>query len=184
MSLILLLIGCGSCGQTTFQNTGVELTIDGDVTSLDSSGGEICGVRGSWASTFEEELSYWPGTRQVNVAIEPEVGNTLWPWEIGIAFPWDQVRGGNQVSLEEDTLSGSPCFRTEGGCEYGLAMSSGTISFLEIVPRHDPCDPFATLGMDMSWDLEFGEPGSEEYWVTSSGSDLVPVFIDFMCANP
>lgn len=36
----------------------------------------------------------------------------------------------------------------------------------------------------MSWDLAFGEVDSEEYWVSSRGDDAVPVFFDFLCANP
>ena len=87
MSLLLLLIGCASCGQTRFEN--------------------------------------------------------------------DQARGGNKVSFEESTPSGSPCFRTIDGCDYGLAMTSGTVDILDMNARHDPCDPFAQMEMDMSWDLEF-----------------------------
>ncbi len=184
MTLILLLIGCGSCGQTRFANTGLVLTIEDEETSLDVSGGELCGVRGSWGSTFEESLSAWPDSRQLNVSLSPEVGETLWPWEVQISMPWDSVRSGGEVTLEEGTLTGTPCYLTPNGCEATLGMTAGRITFQDMEPRHDPCDPFATLGVNMSWDLEFGEPGSEDYWVTSRGDDEIPVFIDFLCANP
>lgn len=182
MNLLTLLIGCGFCGQTTFENTGAEFNVGGDSTSLDTSGGEECGVRGSYADLWDEDLSNWPGSKDVQLLIRPAVDLVL-NWEIGVSFAWDQARGGNQVSFEEGTLNGTPCFRTEGGCEYTLAMTSGTIDILDMTARHDPCDPFAKMEMDMSWDLEFGEPGSEEYWVTSSGSDLVLVDISYLCAE-
>lgn len=182
MNLLTLLIGCGFCGQTTFQNTGAEFTVGGESTPLDTSGGEECGVRGSYADLWDESLSNWPGSKDVQLLIRPNV-ETILSWEIGVSFAWNEARGGNQVSFEEGTLGGSPCYRTINGCEYGLAMTSGTIDILDMNARHDPCDPFAKMEMDMSWDLEFGDPGSEEYWVTSSGSDIVGIDISYLCAE-
>ncbi len=168
MNLLLALLGCAPCGTYEIENSGLT---ESTGESLDMRDKETCGQGfGSWASVSSGSLG-----------IHLRVANTSWSMELGL--PWEDLHEGT-MSFDDGDFVGSPCWLDGvGTCQGGINMTYGELDFLDFVATDDPCDPQAQMLMNMRWDLEFGEVGSDSYWVTAEGHDKVPVAIDFLCGT-